>query len=733
MGWERKRGKLEELNRLLRSADRHGFSVEVGDLSILPVGALRLTLDADTRLPAGRRANPDRHPRASAQSAGGRRRARRRVTEGYGILQPRVSVNLTSAAGSLFARIYAGHTGVDPYTTAVSDTYQDLFGEGVFTGKGLYDVDAFQAAVGWRVPENALLSHDLFEGLSRAHGARLRRRGGRRLSRQRPRACAAAAPLGARRLADPRLALPAGADAHGSGRRIACRSSASGRSSTTCGAVWCAPALLAFFAAAWTVLPGQPSRVDPRRARRGRVPARRLALPAPQPRPPHEPARVHLRGVVEDLGTALRAGAADAGLPAIPRLGDGARHRPDACPAGLHAAPPARVGDGRRAGGAGRRRCCGRDAFLLRARWSRARSRRWRSLALVERRSSRRAGARAAVPRRCGRRRPPAPTGSAAPSRRAAGAVARGPRAAHGRGAEDLGVLRRPSPGPRITGCRPTTSRRSREPAVAHRTSPTNIGLGLLATLAAHDSGLIPADAMVERLDRTLTTVEGLERHEGHLLNWYDTQSSRRFCRATSRRWTAAISPGRSSPSPQGAGELASVATPQLASRLSDLGRSRARRAGGRHELRASSTIGGASSSSIGYRLADAGGPGRRDESYYDLLASEARLASFFAIAKGDVPQSHWFHLGRLVVSVDGVPTLVSWSATMFEYLMPLLLMRTLSRDAPRPELPHGRAASRSDTAASGTCRGASPSRPTIWSTGSATTSTRSSVSRAWG
>ena len=76
-----------------------------------------------------------------------------------------MSVNLASAAGSLFARVYAGHTGVDPYTTAVSDTYQDLFGEGIFTGKGLYDVDAFQATVGWRVPENALLSHDLFEGL----------------------------------------------------------------------------------------------------------------------------------------------------------------------------------------------------------------------------------------------------------------------------------------------------------------------------------------------------------------------------------------------------------------------------------------------------------------------------------------------------------------------------------------------------------------------------------------
>ena len=87
------------------------------------------------------------------------------MTEGYGILQPRVSVATSSAAGSRFARIFAGQTTVDPYTTAVSDTYQDLFGEGTFTGKGLYDVDAFAAALAGRVPDNALLSHDLFEGL----------------------------------------------------------------------------------------------------------------------------------------------------------------------------------------------------------------------------------------------------------------------------------------------------------------------------------------------------------------------------------------------------------------------------------------------------------------------------------------------------------------------------------------------------------------------------------------
>ncbi len=124
-----------------------------------------ITLDSDTRLPrdaARRLIGIIAHPLQPAASS---TRALGRVTAGYGILQPRVSVTMASAAGSLFARIYAGHTGVDPYTTAVSDVYQDLFGEGIFTGKGLYDVDAFTAALEGRVPENALLSHDLFEGL----------------------------------------------------------------------------------------------------------------------------------------------------------------------------------------------------------------------------------------------------------------------------------------------------------------------------------------------------------------------------------------------------------------------------------------------------------------------------------------------------------------------------------------------------------------------------------------
>jgi cyclic beta-1,2-glucan synthetase len=164
MGWERKRGKIEEFNRLLRAATDTSFTVQVGDLSVLPQVRYCITLDSDTRLPRdvarhliGIIAHPLNRPTIDPAIG--------RVTEGYGILQPRVSVTFTSAAGSLFARLYSGHTGVDPYTTAVSDTYQDLFGEGIFTGKGLYDVDAFVASLGDAAPENLLLSHDLFEGL----------------------------------------------------------------------------------------------------------------------------------------------------------------------------------------------------------------------------------------------------------------------------------------------------------------------------------------------------------------------------------------------------------------------------------------------------------------------------------------------------------------------------------------------------------------------------------------
>ena len=163
MGWERKRGKLLELNRLLRGA--HDTSYLDADKLIEHLTDIRyvITLDADTRLPHGAAkrligtlAHPLNRPYFDE--------ARGRVTHGYGLLQPRVSVSLSSAGRTLFSRLCANSPGLDPYCTAVSDVYQDLFGEGSFTGKGIYDVDAFAAAVGETFPENQILSHDLIEG-----------------------------------------------------------------------------------------------------------------------------------------------------------------------------------------------------------------------------------------------------------------------------------------------------------------------------------------------------------------------------------------------------------------------------------------------------------------------------------------------------------------------------------------------------------------------------------------
>ncbi len=162
MGYERKRGKLTEFNALLRGGSRDCFSAMIGDASVLPGIQFVITLDTDTQLPresarqlVGTIAHPLNRPRFDP--------VRGIVTEGYSILQPRVGVSLPSAGRSWFVKLFAGEVGVDPYTRAVSDVYQDLFQEGSFIGKGIYDVDAFQQAVAGRFPENAVLSHDLIE------------------------------------------------------------------------------------------------------------------------------------------------------------------------------------------------------------------------------------------------------------------------------------------------------------------------------------------------------------------------------------------------------------------------------------------------------------------------------------------------------------------------------------------------------------------------------------------
>ncbi|HET8898201.1 MAG TPA: glucoamylase family protein [Rhodanobacteraceae bacterium] len=162
MGHERKRGKIADLNRYLRG-HASDMRLEVGDAACLRGCRHVIVLDADTELPpqAAQRlvatlAHPLNRPRID--------RDRRRVVEGYGVLQPRMSVGAVDEFASVYARLYSEEIGLDPYTHAVSDVYQDLFSEGSFVGKGIYDIDAFAAATGARFPDNLILSHDLLEG-----------------------------------------------------------------------------------------------------------------------------------------------------------------------------------------------------------------------------------------------------------------------------------------------------------------------------------------------------------------------------------------------------------------------------------------------------------------------------------------------------------------------------------------------------------------------------------------
>jgi cyclic beta-1,2-glucan synthetase len=670
MGWERKRGKIEELNRLLRGAADTSFTTQIGELSVLPLVRHVLTLDSDTRLPrnaaralVGILAHPLNRPVFSP--------ALGRVTEGFGILQPRVSVTHSSSAGSLFARVYAGHTGVDPYTTAVSDTYQDLFSEGTFTGKGLYDVDAFRASVEGRAPENALLSHDLFEGLY-----------------------ARTALVNDVELVDD---YPANVLAHARRQHRWVRGdwqillwllpfvpARHGFAKNTLPVMsqWkifdnlrrslVPPALLAFFAAAWTLLPGAPIAWTLGGLAVVGFPLITSLFQAIRWPRREEPSRVHLRAVVEDVATSFAQALltlvllafhawemAQAIAITLVRLVVTHRRLLDWETAAAQAVRAAGLLRG------------GIRSFFFEMAASPIAA--VTVLALVE--AIRPAALPVAIPFVVlWASAPLIAYWLSQPTPEIRHELAEGDR-------ELLLDVARKSwsyfetlVGPADHFLPPDNFQEGRTPVVAHRTSPTNIGLGLLSTLAAHDLGFLPPGAMVERFEKMLTTVESLERHEGHLLNWYETES----LAPLNPRYVSTVDSGNL------AGALLALAAGcrDLARSNPELSESFTRVAARSETLANGMSFGFLYDKerglfSIGYRLADIAGPGRLDHGYYDLLASEARLASFFAIAKEDVRVEHWFHLGRPVVSVDGVPTLLSWGGSVFEYLMPLLLMKT--------------------------------------------------------
>jgi cyclic beta-1,2-glucan synthetase len=777
IGWERKRGKLEEFNRLLRGAKDTSFRVHVGDPEVLPRVRYCITLDSDTRLPlhAARKligiiAHPLNRPHFDPRL--------RRVTEGYGILQPRVSVTMASAAGSLFARVYAGHTGVDPYTTAVSDTYQDLFTEGIFTGKGLYDVDAFMAALDGRIPENAVLSHDLFEGLHAraalvtdvevvddypasvlAHARRQHRwaRGDWQILFW-------LFPVVPTRegLARNRLPLISRWKIFDNLRRTLV-----------------APATVAFLALAWLLLPGNPVVWTAGVLAALAFPLYPLVVRLSAGREPQQPLGVFLRILGEDAGTA--------GAQALLQLTFLAYHAYEMAHAIV--------------------------LTLVRLVITQRRLLEWETAAAATAKAAGlgiQGGAQLFVSEMAASPLIALALFTMIAADRPSSLAAAGPllglwvaaplvaywlskpvsTEGHLLGLEDRRALRLIARktwryfdefmGPEDHGLPPDNFQEAPAPVVAHRTSPTNIGMGLLSTLAAHDLGFIRTSELVRRVDATLSTMEVLERCDGHLLNWYDTrtlaplppsyvstvdsgnlagallalaeglrqlagepQAAARRCAgladtgAIARQHLAALTEKPGEPGGQarltvavqsildafegpGDGETrlargqsrslqlnealesfesegatsndAAEAAYWVRSLLGGLREADAKDNGFAKALEdlASRALGFVDTMSfgflydrerqifvIGYRLEDVTGPGRLDPSYYDLLASEARLASFIAIAKGDVPDSHWFHLGRLLTSIDGAPTLLSWSASLFEYLMPLLVMKS--------------------------------------------------------
>ncbi len=812
MGYERKRGKLDALNRLLRGgghqdgASEPAFSLVLGDLEPLRSTAFVITLDTDTRLPmdaghklVGTMAHPLNRPRFDPVAG--------RVREGYAILQPRVAIHLPATRRSWFVRLFAGESGTDPYTQAVSDVYQDLFREGSFVGKGIYDFDAFTLALEGRLPDNLILSHDLIEGcfarsglvsdvlLYEDHPSCYLEDGARRRRWTR----------GDWQIMFWLLPWAPGHDGVWGRNPLSWLSRwkifDNLRRSLVPGST------LAAVVAGLVLLPS-PGIVTAVVLGYTFLPPLLASLSAALRRPERTAPVAHLR--VEARATSLRLVKAALGLAFLP---EDARNSVDAIGRSTVRMTVTRQGllewrsAGHRSGGDLRAFVNGMPtgpflvlaltavrllqggalldpALILLVPWLLSPLfAAWLSAAREE-------------------RPPPLPQQVEDELRRLARRTWR---------FFDRFV------GPEDNHLPPDNFQEEPSPVVAHRTSPTNIGVSLLASLAAHDFGFISTRRLLDRTEDTLATVEKLDRFRGHLYNWYDTRTLQPLPPlyvstvdsgnllghllvleaglrelgdqpvVGPRAWQAladlidmlakaspsraeALAPLRArlvpppatlggawslaqalqarlealpppEPGETWAEELLRQAMDTIVEPLSALCAwlpllseptepiSPARRLGmgpadpvptldqvarldggappsgegapwlveaGKAGRRAQAMLAtarslagrvrrvakmdldflydpGRSLFTIGYGVPDH----RRDAACYDLLASEARLLSYIAVAQGSVPQAHWFALGRAVTSWQNDATLLSWSGSMFEYLMPLLVMPT--------------------------------------------------------
>ncbi|WP_426803891.1 GH36-type glycosyl hydrolase domain-containing protein [Stenotrophomonas sp. SrG] len=793
MGHERKRGKLAALNALLRHGDGSAFMCIVGDAEVLRGVRYVITLDSDTQLPrdAARAfvatlAHPLNRPRFDPTL--------QRVVEGYGILQPSVGTSLGRRRTSRFARMFGSEPGIDPYTRMVSDVYQDLFDEGSFVGKGIYDVDAFEHALEGRLPENRILSHDLLEGCY----ARAGLVSDVRLYEDYPERYAADAKRRARWIRGDWQLLPwlmPWTPRPGSGwerNRLSLLSR--GKLLDNLRRSLVPPAALVLLVAGWLYAENPAAWTAWVLALWFAPPLigmLRDALSVPD----DTPLEAHYikvgRGTLQSL---LRAATQIACLPYEALLAGGA---------------------------------------VLRTLWRMAITRRhllqWNPSSEVERRLGGDRGAEWRVmapgsllalalvavvavlrPQALPLALPFLLAWTFAPAlmawlgRPPAEIVAElsgTQRAFLGRLARRTWSFFQAWVREQDHWLPPDNIQEHPALVVARRTSPTNIGLSLLANLSAWDFGYLQQGAVAERTALAFGTLDQLPRHRGHFLNWYDTETlaplppryvstvdsgnlaghlltlrqgllalvdapvlaphtfdgladtlgvldeerqrlrpgdaplaealnhlrqrlvatradlPRGAAEALARlqelagladtvlgQWPAPVSPQDGDlhwpalfaaechaacaaladipvdtsadadapvPSLRQLAALPGKAGADARARIEQL-QDLAHRAGqfslmeyGFLFYRSRKLL------SIGYNVDDH----RLDNSFYDLLASEARLCAFVAIAQGELTQESWFALGRLLTEVNGTPTLLSWSGSMFEYLMPQLVM----------------------------------------------------------
>ena len=834
MGYERKRGKLADLNGLLRGGSRDRFALLVGDTSVLLDVKYVLTLDTDTQLArdsawqfVGAMVHPLNRARYDEEL--------QRVVAGYGILQPRVAVSLSGANRSRYARMCASELGIDPYTRTVSDVYQDLFGEGSYIGKGIYEVDTFERALGGRFPDNRILSHDLLEGCYARSGLL----SDVQLYEDYPSRYSADVSRRHRWIRGDwqiaRWLLPGIPGPDGRRQKNPLSMLSRWKIFDNLRRSLTAAALTLLLLLGWTVLPAAgfwtlavigiiliPSLIS-------------SALDVLQ-KPIEVTLRQHLVAALRSAGRhVVQAGFSLVCLPYEAFFSLDAVTRT----AGRILITHKRLLQWSLAGGSDRTR---RPGLVNSCRTM------WIGPMVA---------AAAAVTLALSK---PAALAVAGPilglwlaSPGIAWWISRPLARREARlTANQILFLRKLSRktwaffetfvGPEDHWLPPDNYQEHPASVIAHRTSPTNMGLALLANLSAYDFGTISAGKLIERTAKALHTMEGLERHQGHFYNWYDTRSLKplpplyissvdsgnlaghlltlrpgllgladqkilgaRFFESVSDTLgifmdTAAAAPDVYAPARlvqlQQDIESATRSKPNTltASRLclDQLVRSAASAAadvdaldadresplkwwaqafaaqcrdaldeltflapwaellpsqdniGGFPDLDDIPTLGelaaleekllpeidhrlGAASTAaesawigelqrriatasqnartriatikglalqcdvlsrmhydflfdktrhllaIGYNV----GENRRDSSYYDLLASEARFSCFVAIAQGQLPQESWFALGRLLTTAGGEPILLSWSGSMFEYLMPLLVMPT--------------------------------------------------------